>query len=360
MFVQDQVEALAAHFDVSIIAPHRFPSFRTNGRREFDEAAHGIAIARPRSLRVPRRPRLSQRPYEWAVRRGVRHLYSGRLPDIIHAHVVLPGGLAAVRLGQELNVPVVLTEHSGPFDMHLSSGWKRAATQEALHGATVVTAVSRVLADEIGRIAHVPVRLTPNLVNPAFFRAQRSSRRGDEALRLLAIGYLTRIKRFDLLLEAFALARSKGLDATLTILGSGSEHANLDRQMARLRLHHVVNIEPIGGRGRVLELLLESDVLVSSSDHESFGLAIAEGLATGIPAIVTASGGPSEFVTPHIGIVVERGRSDAMAAAMLAMPAFRRSFDPETARTAMREFSTGNFVRRTEDIYQEALVAKSP
>jgi glycosyltransferase involved in cell wall biosynthesis len=66
--------------------------------------------------------------------------------------------------------------------------------------------------------------------------------------------------------------------------------------------------------GRVLDVMMESDVLVLPSLGEGFGLVVTEALACGVPVIVTANVGASDLVRDgREGFVVPVRSADAIA-----------------------------------------------
>src|SRR5690606_31169461 len=120
---------------------------------------------------------------------------AGERVDLVHAHVVLPAGLVGARLAADLDVPLVLQEHSGPLDMHLDTEEKAAAVREVLSRATVVLAVSRALAARIRTVMPGLQRLevVPNLVRVEIFPPAQQLPSGDP-LRLVSVGGLVPVK----------------------------------------------------------------------------------------------------------------------------------------------------------------------
>lgn len=355
IFVRDQAEALASRFDVGVIAPHVL-SPRSIARGELRPGSTaaldlGIPTVRPTAARVRFARTLSARSYEAAVERGLRALWPSARPDLLHAHVVLPGGLAAVRVGRRLGIPVVLTEHSGPFSAHLTSEAARVHVVEALQGAGRVIAVGDRLAEEIRAVADVQVDVIPNVVAPVFFSNEPFVLRSSGHLRLLAVGYLVPQKRFDLLLAALAGATTQP-HAELVIVGDGPDRAALTAQAARLGVADRVRFVQVTDRPGLLGWLEWCDALVSTSDHESFGLVIAEALAAGRPVLTTGSGGPEAFVTEGLGRIVPRGDISALASAIECTPGWLGGFDPSLARARMAAlFGPDTFRAQAEAIY---------
>lgn len=76
---------------------------------------------------------------------------------------------------------------------------------------------------------------------------------------------------------------------------------------ARPELERIVEERGLGGRLRVLGFRLDlveayhaSDLFLSTSDYEGFGLAIVEAMAAGKPVVSTDCGGPRDIVVPGV------------------------------------------------------------
>ena len=59
-----------------------------------------------------------------------------------------------------------------------------------------------------------------------------------------------------------------------------------------------------------------SDLVVSTSRHEGFGMALAEGIACGLPVVAVASGAIAEWLTADAALLVPPANPLALAAAL--------------------------------------------
>ena len=134
----------------------------------------------------------------------------------------------------------------------------------------------------------------------------------DDAVYVLAVGRIAPVKQFPLLIEACArLKIKKGLQ--LVILGEGN-HDDLQeraRQLGFPRKIMFTTTEDIG------LYLCATDLYVSASASESFGLANLEALTAGTTAICTAVGGVPEVVGD--GAILIESNPDALTEAMQRM-----------------------------------------
>ncbi len=118
------------------------------------------------------------------------------------------------------------------------------------------------------------------------------------APRLIAVGAITPRKAFHLLVEA--LAGLKQLDWRLRIVGSlelcPETAGALSRQVEAMGLSGRVDVAGALSDAELEEAYATSDIFVSSSLFEGFGMALAEAMARGLPIVTTTGGAAAETV----------------------------------------------------------------
>jgi glycosyltransferase involved in cell wall biosynthesis len=132
---------------------------------------------------------------------------------------------------------------------------------------------------------------------------------------VLSLGRLHRIKRLDLLADAFLKVRQRLPSAHLVIAGP-DEHGlqpQLAAQLASARgfVHWTGHVD----HATKPVLLETATVLVQCSDSESFGMSIAEALGAGTPVVVTRTCPWEHIERWHCGFWVEQN-ADAIASAL--------------------------------------------
>jgi glycosyltransferase involved in cell wall biosynthesis len=155
------------------------------------------------------------------------------------------------------------------------------------------------------------IEVVPNGVDlSAAHRASRGyrSRLGipDNAFVVLFLGRMHRIKRLDLLADAFAAAHDAHPSMHLVLAGP-DEHGLIPELLERLpgAVGHVHAIGAIHGADK-WSLVKDADVMVQCSDSESFGMSVVESLACGVPAIVTRTCPWGEIETNGCGFWIEQ------------------------------------------------------
>lgn len=132
--------------------------------------------------------------------------------------------------------------------------------------------------------------------------------------KLLYVGRLSKEKNLDRLCEEFALAQRRGINASLILVGDGPQ---ADELRTRWQRHGVLFTGVLEGP-TLATAYASADLFVFPSTTDTFGNAVLEAMACGLPAIVSQHGGPQETVGFHAAGVVadiyEPGRwADAIA-----------------------------------------------
>ena len=118
----------------------------------------------------------------------------------------------------------------------------------------------------------------------------------------------------DLLIYAVSQLYNRGYkNITLSFIGDGKSRTYLEQLVKRLKLGGVVKF--LGGcqPTYVEKHLCEYDLLAQPSRYEGFGLTVAEGMAAGLPVIVSSGQGPEEITEKeHFGWTFENGNIEAL------------------------------------------------
>ncbi|MER6008979.1 glycosyltransferase [Nonomuraea angiospora] len=136
------------------------------------------------------------------------------------------------------------------------------------------------------------------------------------ARTVIAIGRLTKVKGFDLLLRAWQRISATHPGWTLRIVGSGPERARLLKLVGDLGL--ACSVELPGPSSDIGAELDDASMFVLSSRREGFPMTILEALSKGVPVIAfDCPHGPGEIITHgHDGLLVPRRDVAALAEAV--------------------------------------------
>jgi len=287
---------------------------------------------------------------------------NGFRPDVIHAHVY-GAGVPAATICTRSGIPLVVTEHFSGVALRSLSRVEARKARYAYKRAARLLPVSHFLEEAIrsyGVDAHFEV--VPNVVDTSLFFPPDAERREASAeRRLLFVGSLepARYKGFPTLLEALDLLRANNRDWQLDVIGEGSERASYEASAAGLGLRERVTLHGSQPKPVVAQMMRAADLLVLPSRVETFGTAIAEGLASGLPVVSTTAGAIPELVDEHSGRLVPPDDPAALAAALNHTLENIDEFDrPAIADTARHKYSADVVGRQLGRIY-EAVIAES-
>jgi glycosyltransferase involved in cell wall biosynthesis len=156
---------------------------------------------------------------------------------------------------------------------------------------------------------------------------------------VLGVGRLMPQKGFDILLNAYARARARGLRHRLVIVGEGRERINLEKLVKSLGLEGTVAL--VGFQQNPYSWMKNADMFISSSRFEGFCRVLAEAQALGTPVVSTnCPDGPAEVLqNGSSGILVENESPEALADGIMSLI---------SSQEKMKEFS-GKGLERVEE-----------
>ncbi|MCD2189222.1 glycosyltransferase [Actinomycetospora soli] len=165
-------------------------------------------------------------------------------------------------------------------------------------------------------------------------------------------------KRLDALLRAAAQYEQEERRILTVVAGGGPEEQQRAMRdlVAELGLRRVLFLGP-RQQADLATMFAAADVGVFPSYREPFGLVFLECMACGTPVIGADSGGPRDFVTPEVGVLVpetddRQALTDSLAAAIdrALDEDWKRSKGPGAAAYAREKFSV---VRQVSDLLAE-------
>lgn len=364
IFIQDQAKVLAQVYDIAVFVP------RIIGWQDaIKEKVHlkskagqynGIKVYRQETLALPRIfSRFQIHLFvSLAQRRFAKVLANWGRPDIIHAHVVFPGGWIAANLGRKYSIPVVLTEHSGPFSVHMQTKRQRRLVEETLGQIDRIVAVSPALAAQIHNFfPSVHIDIVGNAIMSEFFSPVGSiyKKKLQSKTRFLSIALLNENKGIHHLLEAIHLIIQRAnIPFELFIGGEGPARPALEKMTSELGLSDQCHFLGMLVRSKVRYWMQQCDVFILPSLLETFGVVLGEAMACGKPVIATRCGGPEFVITPETGILVDTEDPIALAEAISRFISGQVKFDSNTIRRSIvRRFGEEAFLRNISAIYEK-------
>jgi glycosyltransferase involved in cell wall biosynthesis len=335
------------------------------------EFAPGVAVDHVDAGPAAPIPKDELLPHIPAFARDLARVWEIDRPDVVHSHFWM-SGLASVRAGRALGVPVAHTYHALGVvkrrnqGSHDTSPPTRLAVERAL--ATAVDKVISTSADEAFELTRMGAELGRIAVIPCGVDLTRFSIEGPAAprpggrYRVLVVSRLVERKGIGNIIVALP-----GLSNVELVIAGGPPGALLDvdqeaQRFAGLARRHRVHgrTELLGAvpREQVPALMRSADVVACCPWYEPFGLVAVEAMACGVPVVASAVGGLAETVVHDVtGVHVpprDPRRIAAALAPLLRDESRRRAMGCASARRAER-YGWRSIARRTADVLAEVV-----
>jgi glycosyltransferase involved in cell wall biosynthesis len=254
-------------------------------------------------------------PLFWRHLPNVERTLDRFRPDLIHITGPSELGLFGAWFARQRGLPLAASWHTNVHEyaarrldwltsnLHTTpanraSLWIESASlhtaAQLYRRAKVLFAPNRELCDLLERLTHRPCHLMQRGVDTCLFNPARRTRPADDAKLILGyVGRLSVEKNVALLpIIEQQLAAFNIHNVQFLIIGHGGEEATLRDALPANRAHFAGVL-----RGEALAAAYANmDILIFPSHTDTFGNVVLEALSSGVPAIVTPSGGPKYIV----------------------------------------------------------------
>lgn len=289
--------------------------------------------------------------------REIRKILLDAKPDLVHTHsskAGILGRLAAHRLG----LKNVFTAHGWAFAD--GTPWTRKligipTEKMAAKWCDRIITVSH--ADKLLAIKyHIAPREKITVIHNgiADISSDLVAKPVNSIPVLTMVARVAPPKNFIVLLDALASIDRKYI---LRIVGDGPELYHVQEHAQELGIES--NIDFMGSRNDVPEILSSSDIFILSSDWEGFPISIIEAMRAGLPVIASRVGGISEAVIEgRNGYLVPRNDADALAESIkrLITDAGKRELTGQQSRQLFLEnCTTETMLKKVDEVYQSLL-----
>jgi glycogen(starch) synthase len=217
--------------------------------------------------------------------------------DLIHAHdwMTFPAALAIKELTGK---PLVLHIHSLNIDRvgPENQGWIFKLEKEALNRADLILPVSHYT----GNLIHEHYGIPKNKIFPVHngirpLKTFRSPKKFPEKL-VLFLGRVTYQKGPEYFLQVASRILREDSNVRFVLAGKGDKFSRIVEESAYKEIGHKLHFTGFINKGKVLDLLSMTDVMVMPSVSEPFGLAALEAAQFGIPVILSKRSGVAEVL----------------------------------------------------------------
>ncbi len=246
--------------------------------------------------------------------------------DVINTHFAVPSGPIGYLLGKIFHIPNVLSLHGGDIydpskkmSPHKSPVFKRIV-KFILNRADCIVAQSSNTKENAEKyyspkqsISIIPLAFHPQVI-PHVSRKIFNIDKKD--FILISIGRLIKRKSLEIAIKSLSLIKNENIK--LYILGEGPEREFLEQLSVDLHLHDRVRFIGFVNDDDKFKYISLSDLYVSTSMHEGFGIVFMEAMHMKLPIVCTNNGGQVDFIkNEENGILIDVGDYKACADAIL-------------------------------------------
>lgn len=283
------------------------------------------------------------------------YIASSGKPDLVHVHVAMKAGVAALWIKKKWSIPYIVSEH---WTAYLAKADQRIEQfplpyrnilDRVIKESSALTVVSDHLGKSIQRyFPSVQYQVIPNVVDTdIFFMVEKQE---TKTARFIHISNMNYQKNTEAILEAFFLLKKKHL---AEIYLYGPVNSMLQEFIDKHDLESAVHMMGEVSQPVIARAIQQSDALVLYSRFETFGCVLIEANACGVPVIVSELGVFHEIIEEGInGIFAEGEDAGALAEKLEQFILQKNTFDKNAiATTAARKYNFKKVGQQFLDIY---------
>lgn len=315
---------------------------------------------------VPLYPLFRFPPYTLALASRIYETYMETPLDILHVHYAVPHSTSAY-LAQKMvcsrgqkHMKVITTLHGTDTELVGQMPSYKPVVEFSIDSCDAVTAVSEYLKKSTLDQFDIKktIRVIYNPIDTRAFSPPPEETKPRRVKNVVHISNFRPVKRITDVIKVFDLI-SAAIPAHLQFIGEGPDLTNGEMLVNRLGLHEKVTF--LGPRADVGKTLQNADLLISTSESESFGLTIAEAMSCEVPVVATAVGGVPEVVEDKVtGYLAPVGCVQGIAEAairILTNPTLQYELGKAGRRRVMEKFDMEAITDQYEALYREVLGA---
>lgn len=223
-------------------------------------------------------------------------------PQWVCANMAWPAGPAAMSLARHLGAAYAIWHHGSDVHGGKAAGaswWQRIMLRRLWRGCDAPLFVSASLRDMAASYGDLPKSaLVPSMLDPCLAQAarQRHETKTEKQGYWLFLGRFEPVKAPHLAIAAIGLAQRRGHRLKLRMVGQGSLHDGLRRQIETLQLQDAVTLEEPVDHAGLPDLFASALGLVLPSRAEGMSLTALEAAAFGLPIVAAQAPGLRDAV----------------------------------------------------------------
>ncbi len=249
---------------------------------------------------------------------SLRKIIADFKPTIVHAHYATSYGTLGVRSG--FHPLVISVWGSDVFEFPAKSWLHKRLVKRNLRKADAVFSTSEVMKQQVVKLGRDEVHVTPFGVDLSIYFPNKGSALFSDDTRVIGtIKTLERHYGIDVLIRAFEIVKRKYTQKLkLVICGTGTQESELKALAATSEWKNDILFTGAIAQEDVPEYLNQFDVFANLSLQESFGVAVIEAMACGVPTVVSDAVGLREVTGEgDTALIVPAGNAEDAADAIL-------------------------------------------
>ncbi|MFC1598176.1 glycosyltransferase [Patescibacteria group bacterium] len=242
--------------------------------------------------------------------------------DLIHAFFTVPAGYVAYKYRSQLPYIISLRGSDVPgynerFSLHYA-GLKPIIKRIWKNAAAVVANSQQLsaLGNETAPQLSIPV--IPNGIDTDVFYPSKIEPSAEETFRIVCVSRLIARKGIDQLIQAVAELIDSIPNLKLDIVGDGNIREDLEKLALSLGIDKQVNFHGRVPHDQLPEIYRQAHLFALPSKNEGMSNTALEALASGLPLILTDTGGAKELVEGN-GILLPVNDQSALLRAILSL-----------------------------------------
>lgn len=246
---------------------------------------------------------------------SLRNLLKDIMPDILHAHYASGYGTLARLCGYK---PLLLSVWgSDVYDFPEGNRLKEYTLRKNLASADRISSTSHDMKKQTEKYVNpkLPIEVIPFGVDKNLFRPQPI--RDENKITIGMIKRMVPVYGPKYLVEAFSLIYNKYPNSRLILVGGGQQEKELKQLADKLGITERCKFVGSIPHKEVPKWLNQFDIYCAPSILESFGVAVIEASACGLPVIVSRVGGLPEVVQEgQTGLIIPPKDVNALVQAL--------------------------------------------
>lgn len=304
-------------------------------------------------------------PYTLSLASTIYDTFNEHSLDILHVHYAVPHSTSAFLAKQMLcqrsaeKLKVITTLHGTDTELVGQMPSYKPVVEFSIESSNAVTAVS----DYLKRVSleqldiRKEIHVIHNPIDTEVFAPPTNDHRIERNIKTVVhISNFRPVKRILDVIKVFDLIAA-AIPARLVMVGEGPDRASAEWLVNQLGLRE--KVEFIGESNIVSQILQNADLLLSTSEKESFGMTIAEAMACETPVVSTCVGGVPEVVLDGVtGYLEPVGNIQELAQAairILSNPERQNEMGKAARKLIQERFDVDIITRQYEKLYYSVI-----